>query len=333
MSDPDGGPPPKTSTVTTGGGSGGNPPSYPKDNVVRNFAQLKALIPDYEGRPLNDILTSPLFSGAGAYQFEPSFFQQLQSGMLQLEQASGIPLAQLGSTAPLSDLMTVLEKGGFVGGKPGGGGGRGASMVGAQAPDPYAAGKLALEQYAMLIETGQIPFEQGMKQWQAEFDKLIAGANIEGQNVSNKLAADTSSAGLTRDYAQMEQERAANIASAQQNLRDTATQRANVFASQILPSALPTGYQLNLGMGGLVPENRVDVDAMFNQGLPSLADSYGGLDTLFPTVGPAPQVTAGQIGMPNWGALPEVPRTVLPPMPNIDPYIQQAAAGTPGWIV
>jgi hypothetical protein len=215
----------------------------------------------------------------------------------------------------------------------GGGGGGGPTAYGYAAPDPYNAAALLMKEYEYKIAAGQLTTEEAAAAWERQFKQLQEEAEINSANITNKLQADITGAGLTRDYAQMEQDRAANMATAMQNLRDTATRRADVFASQILPNALPVGYQLNLGMGGLVPENRVDVDAMFNQGLPSLAESYGGLDTLFPAVGPAPTVTAGEIPMPNFGALPEVPRTVMPAFPDISPYVNATAAGSPGWII
>lgn len=228
-------------------------------------------------------------------------------------------------------------------------------------PDALGAANALTSQYAQAIAAGTMTFNQAQAAWQDQFNTITGNAGIDTSNASNKLSADTSNAGNTlsantsnagnalsaattnqntgTQYMQAGQSRAANIASAQGNLNSDATARAGVIAT-LLRSALPGGQSLNVVGGapgaGYLP-NQVNVDQMLSQGLPSLASQYGGLQSLFPTIGAAPTISPQVIAPPQtispqminpMQAPPAPVPQVLPPQPDISSLINQGTGGS-----
>lgn len=199
------------------------------------------------------------------------------------------------------------------------------TVTGAQAPDPLGAGTLLMDYWQSQMDITDMNAEQAFDAWQRAFDVAQQNMTAGIHNVANKLSADTTTAELMRDYMEAGQSRAANIATAQGNLNNEATRRAQITAQDILPRALPEGVGLNVSLLGNVPVNQVNLDQLMNQGLPSLASQFGGLQDLFPAIGQSPTVTAGTVAGIDPSALPHVPTFTAPNLP--DPALIQGLAG------
>lgn len=206
-----------------------------------------------------------------------------------------------------------------------GGGGGSATPYGYSAPDPVGAGSLLLNQFDGQIAAGQLSFQQAKELFDEQWNLIVSNSNIESSNVTNTLTADTTNAGLTRDYAQMGQDRAANIATAQGNLNSQVTQRYDT-TTRFLPNTLPVGTTVNLPGVGPVPMSTVNLNDLMNQGMPALSDQFSNVNSLFPDVGSAPVVTAGTI---NPIQAPPPPQFQMPPqMPDISAFVNAAMAGS-----
>jgi hypothetical protein len=97
-----------------------------RDRLIDSFDDLQRIIPDYEERPLEEILASDLFSGQNAYYFAPKFFKELQTYLLGVEQEFGVPPSQVPAGIPGS-------KSGTKGRGGGGGGGGGTAFANTEA--------------------------------------------------------------------------------------------------------------------------------------------------------------------------------------------------------
>ena len=215
-----------------------------------------------------------------------------------------------------------------------GGGGGGYSIVGTTAPDPASAASIMLGYLDRQMDIGKLKYEEATAIYDRNFDWLVENVDIEKENVGNKLTADVTNAGMTRDYAQMGQDRAANIATAQGGLNTRANEQSEIVR-QLLRSSLPAGTGYRLPMMGEGPVNRVNVPDLLRQGMPSLADQSAGLSSLFPDIGPAPQVTTNPIAPI---AQPEAPPRIdfgsmqLPGYDYFQNLANQAQSGFAGWI-
>jgi hypothetical protein len=201
---------------------------------------------------------------------------------------------------------------------------------GVSPPDALGGAAAIAKQYDQAIATGDFNLAQAKQAWDEQWAQITSNANIDTTNVSNKLSADTTNQNTGTQYMQAGQSRAANIASAQGNLNSEATQRASIVKA-LLASSLPGGQTLNVVGGAPGTPNaylpqQVNVDQMLSQGLPSLQSQYGGLQSLFPTIGPAPTITAGTVA-PVTAPASLLP-TQLPPQPDISGLITQGALGS-----
>lgn len=236
--------------------------------------------------------------------------------------------AQNGTLVDQKDLTAKQLAGDGVGGT--GGTGGSATPYGYSAPDPTAAASIIHSHYQDELDAGKITVDQAKDAFDREWNAIVSNSNIDSSNVSNKLTADTTNATVGTRYMEAGQTRAANIASSQGNLDQQATERAKILAA-LLPTRLPDGVGMTVQGAGVVPINHTNIDQLLNQGLPSLASQYGGLQTLFPQIGQAPVVTPdvlGHIAMPS-----QPPVWTPPPPTNVDALINAAMSGSPpmGW--
>jgi hypothetical protein len=171
-----------------------------------------------------------------------------------------------------------------------GGGGGSATVVGARAPDPGEAARLLLDHYDRLVQQGQITREAALAEFTSNLDRA---ARINADIRERQIA---------------EASRAVRMA-------EEAGSRARTVAQEILPRSIPGAESITLPLLGTMPINQVDVDQLFNQGLPALAD--------LPAISQTPAVAYP--GEFDFGEI------QMPALPNIGAYAQQAAGGFGGW--
>ena len=284
-----------------GTGGDGDPPSYPKDRVVRTLGHLQALIPDYEGRTIADIIASPLFSGPNAYTFDPRFYKQLQTVMLTIEKAYGVPPSQipagvLGSTTQLKQLLEGAEGG----------------------ADHYATDVQALlqkmqglqdhwEQQIANVNSG-ITYEAGKAGFEADWQELVNDFNTTQatlQQNADDLRARLEDAAKERqisDVSIREREEANRKVSVAQE----AGQRASTITGDVLPRFVSGNAPINVPSLGPVRGAQVNFAELFNQGgagnlaaLPSIAPQFAG--------GYAPTPVSAPPQLPPLGPRPAYP--------------------------
>jgi len=204
-------------------------------------------------------------------------------------------------------------------GNVGGGSGHTPTPYGYSAPDPLGAASVLLKQYDNEIAAGRLTVDQAKDAFDRDWNEIVSNSNIESTNVSNQLTADTTNASNAL-------RRGEGITQAQGRLNSEATDRARIMQALMLNS-LPAGTTVNVQGAGNVPLHHTNVDQLLNQGLPSLASQFSGLDALFPNT----QVTPGQVS--PIVAPPRPPMWTPPQQPNLDALIAQGAAGSGpiGW--
>lgn len=305
-----------------GGGGNGNPPSYPKSNVISSFAELQALIPDYESRTLTQLLASPLFTGKNAYQIAPGFWRQLQSVMLAIEKGYGVPPSEIPAGVLGSKNLGGLDVSGDSGGTGGGGGGGtggGGQTFQPVFPDYAGAISALFKQYDSQVAAGRMPFEDALAAFNADVDKL------QLQLDSQKAAQYESVAEGT--FAQNRDTQLIDIAKAQQDALTKATLGANQERTarasdfqRMLLSSLPAGSTFNVPGVGAVPGTTVDPNKFYD---------IAGLNSMIPKE---------PINWPTPTALPDVPSVTPfdpkslvtpapPPAPVAAPDISSLLAG------
>ena len=285
-----------------GTGGDGDPPSYPKDRVVRTLGHLQALIPDYEGRTIADIIASPLFSGPNAYTFDPRFYKQLQTVMLTIEKQYGVPPSQipagvLGSTTQLKQLL---------------------DCAGGSGTDHYATDVSALinqmnarldywEQQIANVDSG-VTHAAGKAGFEADWQKLVNDFNTTQatlQQNADDLRARLEDAAKERqisDVSIREREEANRKVSVAQE----AGQRASTITGDVLPRFVSGNAPINVPSLGPVRGAQVNFAELFNQGgagnlaaLPSIAPQFAG--------GYAPTPVSAPPQLPPLGPRPAYP--------------------------
>ena len=108
---------------------------------------------------------------------------------------------------------------------------------------------------------------------------------------AGELTVEAATAQFTRDLGVAEEERQRFMQPQQE-----ATTRAGIIARDILPAALPAGFQPNLPLIGNIPTTPLNLGGLFSQGLGPL----GGM----PPMPPVGQVPTPSIPMPNLPGLP-----------------------------
>lgn len=166
-----------------------------------------------------------------------------------------------------------------------------ANMISAKAQQMNAL----INAFSEMVATGQVPFDQAMKQFQAQL------ANIDTELSAGRLNLDRAKAEEDSRFSRESAE-----ASRRLGVAEEAGRRAKTMAQDVLPFLVPGATSLNLPMLGAMPLPQVNPDQLFNQGGP------GDLSQL-PGISPNPSVTFP--GAPPL-ALPQVPQPT--PVPSLD---------------
>lgn len=171
-----------------------------------------------------------------------------------------------------------------------GGSSRSPVVAGAQAPDPKGAASLLFDYYDRQVAAGLLKPELALKEFTANLDR----AERMNTDIRERQIAEST--------------RAMRVA-------EEAGSRARTIAQDILPRSLPNTQQINLPLLGSMQLNQVNLDQLFNQGLPPLAQ--------MPAIPTTPSVAyPGEFDMGEIN---------LPPLPDIGQYVNATAGGFKGW--
>ena len=205
---------------------------------------------------------------------------------------AGTYLTETGILVALDDAARIVQSRTLPLGSGSDGSDRGPTVTGAAQPDPLGAAGLLLDYYEQQVAQGIIPYNTALQEFTSNLDR----ARAVNDDIRERQIAESSR---------------------QLRLAEEAGSRARTVAQDILPRSLPGVQNISLPLIGNVPLNQVNVDQLFNQGLPPLAQMPGIPQT--PT-----EAYPGMLDLPQLN---------LPPLPNIDQYVQQAAQGFPGFLV